>query len=397
MANLALALLTAGIAQFLAGEGMTTEGNLLFGFSLGVIGLFFAGLTGLIAQIPENTRSVTAGTLLLMMGMYLLRGAGDLYSETLARLSPLGLVLRTQVYVNNEWWPLAILMGAGLVLTVLTFVVAGRRDLGAGLLQARAGKREGSPLLHSPGGLSFRLLRNHILIWAVVVFSFAAMYAAVFDEMDRFIQSSDMLRQIFAANPDFTPLEQFVSLLNALMAMLTAIPVLGMVHRLAGEEESGRIDNLYGRAVSRGKNFLAWLVPVFLVSILLQLLVALAFWSVGTYITPQTPSLQTFLTSALSFLPAIWILVALGAFLVGVFPKKRILSYLYLGFSFFLVYVGSVADFPAWIQKASPFGHVSKYPVEEVEILPLLVMVAITGVLILLAYRGYRQRDLQTE
>lgn len=395
IANSLLALAVTGLLQLLGGKGVSVEGNWLFGAALGVTGLFFAGLTAVLAQVPENTRTLTTSALLLMLGMYLVRGAGDLYSETLSRLSPLGLILRVQLYVQNEWWPVWILLAASGVLAAASFALAGRRDLGAGLLGARPGRRHASQLLGSPLGLSLRLLRNSAVVWVIVVFSVAAMYGSVFGEMERFIESSEMLRRIFASDPAFTPLEQFVSLLNALMAMLTAIPVMGMVQRLAVEEESGRSDHLLGRAVSRTGNFTAWLLPALVLSLLLQGLVALGFWSVGSYVSEQTPGFTTFLLSAASFLPPVWLMAGIGAFLAGAFPKKRMLSYLYLGFSFVLVYIGSVAEFPEWVQKLSPFGHVSKYPVEEFRFLPLLLMIALTAGLVAFAIAAYRRRDLQ--
>lgn len=395
VANLLLAGVTALFLSAFPAQGMTTEGALLFGAALGAVGWFFAGLTLVLTQITENTRVVTTGALLLLLLFYLQRAAGDLVSETLALWSPLGLILRTRLYVTNEWWPVAILFGAGLLLAAFAFAIARRRDLGAGLFPARSGRNNGSPLLSSPFGLALRLLRNSLLIWGITVFVVAAMYGSVFGEMEHFINSNAMFREMFASDPDLSVLEQFIGLLNALMAMLTTIPVMGMVQRMAVEEESGRIEPVVGRGVSRTKFFVSWLLPAFGYTIVLQTLVAVGFYSVGSMVTEQVPYLTTFLISAYSYLPAIWLMSAMGAFLAAAFPKKRHLAYLYLAISFVLVYIGSVANFPNWVQKVTPFDYVSNYPVEILKLLPLLIMNGVSLLLVMAAILLYRRRDLQ--
>ena len=392
--NTVLALLTAGLLQLLAEHGMTPEGNLLFGAAIGVTGLFFAALTALLAQIPENTRTLTSSALLLMLGMYLVRGAGDLYSETLARISPLGLILRVQVFVQNEWWPVALVLGLAVLLMVPAAVLSSRRDMGRGLFESRPGRRSAQALLSSPGGLALRLLRNSFFVWSLVIFSVAAMYAALFGEMEDFITSNELMRSIFAQDPDLGVLEQFLGLLNALMAVLTTIPVLAAVQRPVAEELRGRADPVLGRAVSRTRWLLSWVLPALCFSVLLQTLVAAGFWGIGSRVTEDLPPLTTFLISAYSYLPAIWLMTGFGVFLAGAVPKLRMVSYLYLGGSFVLIYLGSMVNLADWTEKLTPFGYVSNYPVEILELAPLLFMNGLALVLIAAGILFFGRRDL---
>jgi len=395
LANGLLAVLTTVFLIFFEAQGMTAEGVWLFGAALGVVGWFFAGLTALLAQLSENTRIVRTGAFLLLLWFYLQRGIGDLFSETLSRLSPLGLILRTRLYVNNEWWPVGILLAGGCLLAGFTFLLSRKRDLGAGFFAARSGRREASVFLSSPFGLAFRQYRNTMGIWALIVFLVAAMYGSVFGEMESFVENNVILRQMFAADPDLDILEQFIGMLNAIMAILTAIPVVGAMHRLAGEEKSGYAAHLYGRAVYRRSYFLSWTVLSFGLSILLQTLTAVGFYYVGAEVVENIPPLTTFLISAYSYLPAIWLVGAVAAVLVALAPGLRAASYIYLGLSFVLVYIGSVARFPDWVAKLTPFGYVSNYPVEILKLLPLAVMTGIALILLVVSVIGYRQRDLK--
>ena len=83
-----------------------------------------------------------------------------------------------------------------------------------------------------------------------------------------------------------------------------------------------------------------------------------------------------------------------GVFLAGAVPKLRMVSYLYLGGSFVLIYLGSMVNLPDWTEKLTPFGYVSNYPVEILELAPLLFMNGLALVLIAAGILFFGRRDL---
>lgn len=101
VANLVLGLVI-GLGLFALGiESMDFNGSLLYGSVLGVTGVFFAATTAFFAQLAETSRGTLGYSFAFLGAMYILRAAGDIGSEWLSLVSPLGLVLRAQVYVNN--------------------------------------------------------------------------------------------------------------------------------------------------------------------------------------------------------------------------------------------------------------------------------------------------------
>ena len=88
-----------------------------------------------------------------------------------------------------------------------------------------------------------------------------------------------------------------------------------------------------------------------------------------------------------------WVSLGLAVFLIGWLPRLGMIDYLFLGFSFMMIYIGTVAELPEWTQKLSPFGHVSRYPVEILEFVPLLVLIGIALVLMIAGVVGYKRRD----
>lgn len=397
LANALLTLLTTLGLYLVRVEGMDLLGCFVFGAALGVVGLFFASLTAVFCQLSANNRTAMGLSFLSLFLFYMMRAVGDTGNETLSLISPLGLVLRTQNFVENNFWPLILIKVISLGLIFLAFTLAWSRDLGRGLLPERAGKKHASSLLSTPTGLALRLTRTAMIIWLITIFSFAAMYGSVFGDLEGYIQGSDMLRAIFSSDGATSLTLQFLVLLVAVMAMVSSIPLLNFINRVVGEEKEGVAEHLFSKALSRPQQMLAYLVPVLLLSIALQLLSAYGFWVVGSRVLETTPPLETFIKASLLYVPAMWILVGIATLLIGYLPRKTSLVYLYLGYTFMSIYFGRLMDLPSWVKKLTPFGYIPQYPLEEVKILPLVVLTAISIFLMVMGTRAYRNRDLMTQ
>jgi len=393
--NIIIAVVTGlGLTAF-GIDSLNLEGSMLFGTVMGAAGFFFAAATAVFCQLTANNRTATSFSFIFLMLLYLLRAAGDLKSETLSLISPLGLILRTKVYVDNYWWPIWILLGVTAAAIALALYLSKIRDLGSGLLPARPGRSTASPLLSSPLGLSFRLLKTSLLIWSGTIFLFAAMYASIFGDLESFIDSNEMLRAIFAQNTDFSFAEQFIVLLMAIMSMISTIPVLSAMLRVRTEEKLGHAENIFARAVSRTQQLAAYFIPAFIMSILLLLLTAFGFWSIGSITMNNAPSLKTFLQAAFIYLPAIWIMLGLSMVFIAYLPDKSSLVYIYLGYSFISVYIGAVAQLPEWTKKLSPFGLTPQIPVDDMNVPIVVILTAVALVLFAVGFWGYRRRDMK--
>ncbi len=405
ISNLAAALITAAISDtilsLISGVGMylireddmTFKGCMIFGASLGVVGIFFASATALFCQCTSNNRTALGLSMFLLFTLYIMRGIGDVSFEILSLISPLGLVLRTKCFVKDLWYPVFIILGISAVLSILAMYLAVKRDLGSGLFPEKAGKRHAAKYLSSPYGLALKLLKSSIVTWVVVIFVLSAMYGSVFGEFDSFLASNEMLKAIFSANPDYSMAEQFISLLMAIMSMIVTIPVIAFINRVSSEEKHGFSENVLCRSVSRGSQLMAYFLPSFVSSIVLQLISAFGFWSVGSMAVDNIPDLQTFVISAVSYLPAIWFMLGISFMMITYLPSMTSVPYYYLGYSAISIYIGTVANFPEWLKKLTPFGYVSQYPIEEIKMLPLIILTLIFVTFVMIGFYGYRKRD----
>ena len=392
--NLFLALLM-GIGLGLLGlEGMDMAGSLLYGAALGVTGIFFAAATIFIAQLTETSRSALGFAFTFMGLSYLLRAVGDLGSEVLSLVSPLGLILRTEAYVNNYWWPIFIMAAASIALILLAFRLNTIRDLEAGFIAARPGPSRASRFLQSPLGLALRLQRTTIIGWTLATLVLGASYGSIFGDVDAFFQTSDIFELLLPGTEGFSLTDQFTATLLAVMAMIGMIPVLLTMLKLRSEEQANRTEHILARAVSRRRFFGSYLLIAALVTIVVQVMSALGLWSAASAVMSDPFSLSLTLKGGLAYVPAMWIMLGVTALLIGFVPKFANLIWAYLGYTFFVIYFGGLFQLPAWLGKLTPFGYVPDVPLEKMGVPLTMTLILVALASTLLGLKGYEKRDI---
>jgi putative exporter of polyketide antibiotics len=90
------------------GLGLPPTGCVAYGVSVTAIGLAFAGITALTAQIAENTRAASGLGGLGVGVAYTLRAVGDIGDGTLSWLSPIGWGQKMRPFSGHQWWPLML-------------------------------------------------------------------------------------------------------------------------------------------------------------------------------------------------------------------------------------------------------------------------------------------------
>ncbi len=392
--NGALAILTGVSLGALGIESMDWGGSMLYGVAIGVSGLFFAALTALFAQLSSSGRTTTSISISMLLILYMLRAIGDISNETLARISPLGLILRSEVYVNNYWWPVWMVLLITLVLTAMAYYLNSIRDMGQGFLPARPGRSYASVFLKSPLGLSVRLLKGTIITWAIGVFVLGAAYGSVMGDLEAFIDGNELLLQMFPPDSTYTMTELFITMLMSVMAMMATIPVLSFLLKLRSEEKRNHTEHILSRSVSRTKLLGGYFVIALLSSIVLLFLSVLGLWVASYYVLTEPIAFGSILKAMMVYLPAVWFMLGMEVLLLGVLPEWTGFGWVYLGMSFFVVYLGNILQMPEWLKVLSPFGNIPQLPMEEINYGELGIMTALAVVLTAAGFIYYRKRDM---
>jgi len=376
-------------------ESFDFAGSSLYGVTLGVIGLFFAAVTAFFAQISSNSRNVTAYTFAFMGFSYILRAIGDIYNDFISKITPLGLILRTNVYAENYWFPIVIVLILTLILVFISLYLNSVRNMDQGFIAAKSGKKSASKSLLSSFGLTWRLLRNTIFSWIFGLFILGALYGSVMGELELFLGENELLMNMFPKDSGFTITELFISMLLSVISISSAIPCISIILKLYSEEKNNRIEHLLARNVSKYEILFNYFILSLLSSFVIQLVSVFGLWS-ASYIVLETPILFMSLFKAMMvYLPAIWIMIGITVFLVGIFPQFSGFSWFYLGYSFFIIYIGRIINLPKWLEKLCPFGYIPKLPLDEINYYTLLILTLISMFLMIFGFIFYRKRDMK--
>ncbi|GHU42621.1 ABC transporter permease [Clostridia bacterium] len=410
--NVLIAVLSAFLILLTGIEGLSVQGAFVFGLSIGMQGFVFAGITLFFAQI-FSTASAAIGTPFAVLGLsYILRGAGDMMdasnavkvsatgfimadykmTDPLSFLSPLGLGLKVEAFYKNFWWPVLILFLEALVFAGIALVLNARRDIGAGLVPAKAGRTHGGIFLRNPLGFAFRLLRGSFIGWGIGLLLLGMSYGSVLSNVSTFVQGNEMIQKMLEASGSSSSMENaFLVMISVMMAMITAIPLIMSVNRFRTEESHGRLEAVFSLATSR-----VGLLGSFAFIALLQALVLPLFYGLGLYsVATKSVSLKTCIETAIVYAPANLFFVGLAVLLVGCLPKLTKLIWLPLGYSFFVIYFGRlIPNMPKFMDKLSPFGYVPQIPVEPFHAMPLLVLSGLGLLLVVAGLIGVKKRDI---
>ncbi|MCL2284861.1 MAG: hypothetical protein FWC32_00685 [Firmicutes bacterium] len=418
--------LTMWLGMNIIGDPMGFNAAVLWGVTLGVLGLTFAAVAALFSQLSSNSRGASSYSFAAMGLFYFLRAGADMDPEGmgfLAFLSPLGLMSRTWVYINNVWWPVFVIFGIAAAFTALAYWLCSIRDIDQGLIPARAGKPYGGRLLKSAFGLNFRLLRTSIIVWVLVLFITGLSYSTVLQDIDTFVAGNDMYRQMLLAptglldqiDIDYMTTEQIAAQMNAVlnaagfnivqmfanmigfvMAMIATVPVIMFILKAKGEEKAIRSELLFATPTSKIRYLLGFVVIAFLSAVLIQIAQVIGLFSLAqsSLENPGDLPLSFLLQSALVYVPAMLVMGGITALLVGLFPRRVGLIWAYYAFSFFAMMYARMLPEIEWLANLTPFGWVPQLPMDSIN-WPVMIIMKLVG--LGLAAAGiyfYRRRDI---
>ncbi|GAB2776564.1 ABC transporter permease [Streptomyces daliensis] len=397
LANLGLALLLGFGLPGLGMDGVTTDGSLLYGAAHAAIGIFFAAVACVTAQITGHTRGASGMAMAVIGAAYVLRAAGDVGTDALSWLSPIGWAQRTYPYVDNRWWPLLLALGAAAVVTATAYVLSTRRDVGAGLRAQKQGASAASAALVRPLGFALRLQRGTMAGFGVALLVLGAMYGSILGDVEDMLKDVDAMDKALAQAGGASFTDSFASVVMIVNAILAAVYVVMATLRPRAEESAGRAEPLLATGLSRTRWAGSHLVIAVVGGTAALLLAGLGFGLAGAASTGDGALVAKLTGAALAYAPALWVTAGLATLLFGWLPRATAAVWLVPVYAFVVGYLGQILQFPAWMNNLSPFGHVPQLPAHDLEWAPLLILTAVAAALFALGLAGFRRRDLETK
>jgi ABC-2 type transport system permease protein len=391
----AMSLVTGALVTLaLVTLGLPAMGSLLFGVSFTLFGLFMAAVTLAAAQVSDNTRVVYGLGGLVLGAAFLLRAVGDIGDGTLSWFSPIGWVQKTKPFAGDVWWPFLVIIAATALLAWLAATLSRRRDLGGGLVAPRAGRAQAAPSLGSPLGLATRLQRGSFVGWSAGIVVLAVAYGSVTGSIDQFVKDNKSLTDIIAAQGHGTLVQQYIAMTFRILALVTAAFAIQSAMRIRSEETSMRAEPVLATPTSRERWSLSHLVIAFGGTVVVMLLVGLAFGVSDLAVTGDGNAIGQSIVAGLAFAPAVWVLVGITIVLIGLAPRASVFSWGALAVCFVIGMFGELIGLAPWMQRISPFQSVPHYPAGDLRLLPLAVLTLIAAALAAVGIGGLRRRDV---
>jgi ABC-2 type transport system permease protein len=404
-ANLTAALLTAAIASVTLGafvalgmaglgiESIDLAGSLLFGAAYAMVGLVFAGVAAITAQVSGFSRasSGTAGALVAVA--YLLRAIGDVGDNWLRWLSPIGWAQATAAYVHDRWWPIGLGLAVFAGLCAVAFALSGRRDVGAGLRAQRAGPAAASDLLGTPIGFAWRLQRSSLLWWLIAMLLGSLAYGTAVDVIESYADN-EVVQQIAQAMGGANLTESWLSMIIMILVIVCTIFSIVAALRPRREETSGRAESVLATAISRTQWVATHLAVAMLGGTGLLLVTGLGLGGGAALVSGEGHYVPEVVIATLVYTPALWATAALAVAVFGLLPRVIGLAWAVLGYSILIAYLGGLLDLPHWMFNLSPYQHIPRMPAAEFEALPLVILTGIAAVLVAAGLLGFRRRDV---
>lgn len=404
-ANVVLALLTTGVGMLV---GFAPASAALTGAALGAVGLAFAGLAALAAQLMPSPRAANGLSAALVGVAYLTRGIGDALGTArdlthvdpswISLLSPIGWAQATRPFSEATPWPLLVPLGLGVLAAAAALVVRSRRDLGSSLL----GEGIGRPGWARAGAtrLAVRSQVGTTIGWAIGTATLGLLAGILTPVVVDAVGANDDLATLIrrlAPDLEVTTGDLFTVALLGIAATLATAAGIHALLRLRLDEAEGRAELLLAAPLRRvgwyGRQLAVAAGAMVVVALSGGLAAGLGAVASGT----EPDRIATALTIVLVHLPAGSVFVGLTALAFAVLPRLTVAA----GWGLLVVglVVGQLGDLiglPGWLQDVSPFHHVPAVPLEPIDPVPLVVSLAVAGAAAVLGAVALRRRDIPT-
>ncbi|MBV8084607.1 MAG: hypothetical protein JO247_07305 [Chloroflexi bacterium] len=391
--TLLLTLLTASMP----GVHFSTLGSVLFALTLVSAGALFLAVGALASQLRASSGEASTLGMLVLGASYLVSMVANAQTSwgRLRWLTPVGWIEEVNPFRDTQPQALVLIGLSTAACVAATLVLAGRRDLMAGVLRERNGVQRGSRWLAGPTGLALRLNLGAGLAWVLGLALFGTMFGVITRSAVSLFSSSPELEKFVQRLGAHRMAEAYLGTMFLMFGVTIAVLAASQIAAMRDEEASGRLDNLLVEPVRR----VGWLGGRLLVA-----LGVVAVAGVGTAVCTWLGAasqhagidlLKCLEAGVNSLAPAIFILGA-GLLVLGIAPRLAPFSgYAIVGYSFLMSILGSFVKGEDWIKDSSLFAHIALAPAATPDWGNDSIIVAIGAAAAIIGAIAFQRRDVQ--
>lgn len=385
----------------LVAVGLPATGSLAFGLAWTTMGMSFAAIAAITAQLATTGRGANSLAVAVLGIAFVLRAIGDVLGGASGPtvwtwLSPVGWGMQVRPFAGDQFWVLVVPVVFFVVAVVAAFALETRRDLGAGMLPERAGRAEAGRLLSSPLGLAWRLQRGLLLIWLAWYVVMSAVIGTIINDLGAMMDTPQAQQMIAALGGSDVMMDAFITMEFSILAFVTASYGIAALRRLSSEEESGHVEAILATSTSRLRLLSSHVVIAVVGTTVLTFAQGLVFGLASAQTTGTTERLWPTVAASLVYLPPVWILTSVVVLLFGFTPRITNLAWVFVVAFVLISEVGAMLTWPTWVMDISPFAHVPRLPGAAMEWTPVVVLTLVAAAFTGIGAARFRQRDLDT-
>ena len=388
------AAIAAGNVVALLAFGLPAAGSFSFGASMVGVGMVFAGVAAVTAQVASGSRAALATAGLVIGVAFVLRAIGDVGNGVLSWASPIGWAQSIRPYADERWWVLVLPVTATVALVVAARALQDRRDYGSGLIAQRAGRPEATAQLSTALGLAIRLQRGSLVGWAAGLGALAFFYGLVADQAEQMIEDNPDMADFFAQLGVASVTDAFLSTAMLIMALFATGFTVSSVLRLRSEEVAGRVDPVLAAPIGRRRWAWSHLAVALLGTVVLALVCGLGMGAGAALVLGEPARIGELAAAGLVMVPAMWLLAGATLLIYGVLPRWSLAAWALVAWVFVAAMFGILLDLPQWLLNLSPFQHVPALPAASMSWPPIVVLTAIAAALIAAGLAALDRRDM---
>ncbi len=245
--------------------------------------------------------------------------------------------------------------------------------------------------LAGPFGLAWRLQRARLAGWAVGLAAYGALVGSVAQSMASVISHSAIGQQLLGSGHNFVDL--YLAEIINLMGIVAAVFGVQALLTARAEESEGRLELLLSTPLTRQRWISSHLFFALAGSAIVVILGGLGA-GVTAVLDGAPTSIGAALAGAVAQVPAVWLVVALTAVLVGVVPRLSVVGWSIVAAMFVLSFFGPLLKLPRAVLDLSAFTHVPRLPGGSVDAVPLVVLCVLTVALLVVAMVAFRRRSV---
>lgn len=405
------AVVAALISVALIANDMPTEGSFAMALALGSIGVSFAVIAAVSAQVIGSSRGASGAVGAVIGLTFVLRGIGDALGTVAQNglsvtsawpvwLSPFGWGQQAHPFAETNWMVFWVFGALFMTLTALSFWLVSHRDHGMGMVAARSGRAQAKRSLLSPLGLAWRLQRTVFFSWAIGIVLLGATLGVTAIEFKDFFMENEQLSALLAdmANSNGNVTDVYFAAMMGFMAFMLAGYGLQAALRLQSEESNDYLESLLSTATSRFKWALSHIIIVVGGVVILGALAGLSNGVAYALVADNVWSEVGRLTVAgLVQVPAVLVFTGFAVALFGLLPRaSNPIVWGSFAACLLVAEFGALLKLPEWIQKISPFIHTPAAPANSIDVLPIFIMSLVALALTLIGLMAFRRRDIVT-